>query len=151
MEISAQAVNELRQRTGVGLMTAKKALQEAAGNMEKALASLKAQGAEVASKKEGRLAGEGLVDSYTHSGRISAMVEVNCETDFVARNNEFRAFVHDVAMQVASMAPQTVDELYDSPFIKDESKTIRELRNELVQKIGENIQIKRFVRFELGE
>jgi elongation factor Ts len=150
MEIKAEQVKELRERTGVAMMDAKKALVEAGGDMEKAIAHLKEKGAAVAEKKAGRSAGEGVVETYTHNGRISVVVEVNCETDFVARNPEFREFAHDVAMQIASMNPAGVDELYEQPFIKDSGKTIRELRNALVQKIGENIQIKRFVRFELG-
>lgn len=150
MDIKAAHVKELRERTGVGLMDAKKALVEAGGDMDKAIAALKARGAAVADKKADRTAGEGIVESYTHANRISVIVEVNCETDFVARNPEFREFAHEVAMQIASMAPATVDDLYEQPFIKDPGKTIRELRNELVHKIGENIQIRRFVRFELG-
>ncbi len=150
MTITAEQVKELRERTGVGLMDAKKVLVEVDGDMDKAIAALKERGAAVAAKKADRSAGEGIVESYTHANRISTLVEVNCETDFVARNPEFKAFAHDVAMQVASMAPSSVDELYEQPFIKDPSKTIRDLRNDLVHKIGENIQIKRFVRFELG-
>lgn len=151
MEINAQAVMELRNRTGVGMMEAKKALVQAGGDMEQAIAGLKAKGAEVATKKSSRAAGEGVVESYIHAGKIGVMVEVNCETDFVARNPEFKTFAHEVALQIASMGPSSVDELYDSPYIKDPNKTIREFRNELVQKIGENIQIKRFIRYELGE
>lgn len=150
MEIKAAQVKELRERTGAGMMEAKKALVEAGGDINKAIEALRARGAAVADKKADRQASEGIIESYTHGNRISAVVEVNCETDFVARNPEFREFAHNVAMQVASMAPASVDELYEQPFIKDSSKTIRELRNELVHKIGENIQIRRFVRFELG-
>ncbi len=150
MTISAEQVKELRQRTGVGLMDAKRALEATAGDMDKAIAALKEKGAAVAEKKAGRIAAEGVVETYVHAGRISTMVEVNCETDFVARNPEFKTFAHDVAMQIASMAPASIDDLYEQSFIKDPSKTIRDLRNALVQKIGENIQIKRFTRFELG-
>lgn len=150
MDIKASDVKELRERTGVGMMEAKKALVAADGNMDKAIAALREKGAAVADKKSDRTTAEGVVESYVHGGRISVMVEVNCETDFVARNPEFREFAHDVAMQIASMAPASVDELYEQPFIKNSSQTIRELRNTLVQKMGENIQIKRFVRFELG-
>lgn len=150
MEIKASDVKELREMTGVGMMDAKKALVEAGGDMQKAVDTLKAKGAAVAQKKADRATGEGIVETYVHGGRISVMVEVNCETDFVARNPEFKEFAHDVAMQIASMNPASVDELYEQPFIKDSGHTIRELRNGLVQKIGENIQIRRFVRFELG-
>lgn len=150
MEIKASNVKELRERTGIGIMDAKKALIEAGGDMGKALSALKAKGAAVAAKKSGRQASEGVIKSYTHGNRIGAIVEVNCETDFVARNPEFQQFAYDVAMQVASMGPQSVDDLYEQPFIKDSSQTIRDLRNGLVQKMGENIQIKRFIRFDLG-
>lgn len=150
MEIKAADVKELRERSGVGMMEAKKALVEAGGDMEKAAQALREKGAAVAEKKSDRSAAEGVVESYTHGGRISVVVEVNCETDFVARNPEFREFAHDVAMQIASMKPASVDELYEQPFIKNSSMTIRELRNSLVQKIGENIQIRRFIRYELG-
>ncbi len=150
MDIKATEVNELRKRTGIGLMDAKKALIEANGDMDKAIEALKAKGAAVAAKKSDRSTGEGMVETYIHAGRIGVMVEVNCETDFVARNEEFRGFAHDVAMQIASMAPASVDDLYEQPFIKDSSRTIRDLRYDLVQKIGENIQVSRFIRYELG-
>lgn len=150
MDIKAQDVMELRERTGVGMMAAKKALVEAEGNMDKAIQALKEKGAEVAAKKADRATSEGVVETYIHAGRIAVMVEVNCETDFVARNDDFKVFAHDVAMQIASMNPTSVDELYEQPFIKESSKTIRQLRNDLVQKIGENIQIRRFTRYTLG-
>ncbi len=150
MEITAAQVKELRERTGVGMMEAKKALVAVDGNMDKAIAALKEKGAAVADKKSDRSTSEGVVETYIHAGRIGVMVEVNCETDFVARNEDFKAFAHDVAMQIASMAPESVDALYEQPFVKDSSHTIRELRNALVQKIGENIQISRFIRYTLG-
>lgn len=150
MAIKASQVKELRAKTGVGLMAAKKALQEAAGDMAKAMAALRAEGAAVAMKKADRAAGEGIIESYVHANRIGVVVEVNCETDFVARNDEFKNFAHAVAMQIVSMAPSTVDELYEQPYIKEPSQTIRQLRAELVQKTGENVQIRRFSRYELG-
>jgi elongation factor Ts len=150
MEIKASQVKELRERSGVGMMDAKKALVEAGGDMDKAIAALKEKSIKVAAKKSDRAASEGIVETYTHGNRIGVTVEVNCETDFVARNPEFKEFAHDVAMQIASMNPSSVDDLYEEPFIKDSSLTIRELRNNIVQKMGENIQIKRFIRFELG-
>lgn len=150
MEIKAQDVKELRERTGVGMMDAKKTLVESNGDMDKAIEALKAKGAAVAAKKSDRSTGEGLVETYIHANRIGVMVEVNCETDFVARNPEFKEFARDVAMQIASMAPASVDDLYEQPFIKNPSQTIRELRNTLVQKMGENVQITRYMRYELG-
>lgn len=150
MDIKAETVKRLRQRTGSGVMAAKTALIEADGDMAKAAAALKAKGAATADKKAGQATRQGLVESYTHGNRISAVVEINCQTDFVARNPEFKEFAHQVALQIASMAPDSVDSLYEQPYIKDPSQTVRDLRNSLIQKVGENIQIKRFVRFELG-
>lgn len=150
MEIKAKDVMELRELTGVGMMDAKKALVEAGGDKNKAIEALRAKGAAVAEKKADRATGEGVVETYIHGNRIGVMVEINCETDFVARNEDFKVFAHDVAMQIASMNPATVDDLYEQPFIKESSKSIRDLRNDLVQKIGENIQIRRFIRYSLG-
>lgn len=150
MDIKAKDVMELRERTGVGMMDAKKALVEAGGDMDKAIDALKAKGAAVAAKKSDRATSEGTIETYVHAGRIGVMVEINCETDFVARNPEFKDFARDVAMQIASMAPESVDALSEQAFIKNPSQTMNDLRNTLIQKVGENVQIKRFTRYELG-
>jgi elongation factor Ts len=197
MEVTATMIKDLRERTGAGMSDCKKALTETGADMDKAIDYLRAKGLAKAAKKAGREATEGLVYSYIHgNGRIGVLIEVNCETDFVARNEDFVGFTRDVAMQIAAMAPQFVrkDEvsedvvarerevlmakaketgkpepviakmvdgqiskwmkeicLLDQSFVKDPDKTIETLQSELIAKIGENIKIRRFVRFELGE
>ena len=201
MEVTVNSIKDLRERTGAGMADCKKALTEVGGDMDKAIDYLRAKGLAKAAKKAGREATEGAVVSYIHAnGRIGVLVEINCETDFVARNEDFVAFTKDVAMQIAAMAPQYVRKeevptdaiekekavliakakedpkmagkpeamlakitegqvtkwmkeicLLDQPFVKDDSKTIDQLLQALIAKIGENIKIRRFVRFELGE
>ena len=200
-EVTATLIKDLRERTGAGMADCKKALTEVGGDMDKAIDYLRTKGLAKAAKKAGREATEGLVVSYIHGGgRIGVLVEVNCETDFVARNEDFQSFTREVAMQIAAMAPQFVrkDEvpatalehergvlvakakedpknankpeqvlqkitegqlskwlkeicLLDQAWVKDDSKTIEQVQQELIAKIGENIKIRRFVRFELGE
>jgi elongation factor Ts len=164
VEISSTAVKELREKTGAGVMDCKKALQEANGDFDRAVEVLRERGAMMLAKKLEREANQGIIDTYIHAGgRIGAMVELNCETDFVARTEDFRALAHDIAMQVAAMSPKYVrpDEVADGdseaehvlltqPFIKDSKRTIEQLIHEGVSKLGENIQIRRFVRFEVG-
>lgn len=167
MEVSASQVKELRERTGAGVMECKRALVEAGGNPQKAVEILERQGLARAEKKAGRVASQGLVDCYIHAGgRIGAMVEVNCETDFVARTDDFRALAHDIAMQVAATAPKYVAKsdvpesevdranelaLLAQPFIKEPGVTIEDLIKRYVAKIGEAIRVRRFARYELGE
>ena len=196
MAITAEQVKELRDRTGAGIMDCKKILTEAEGNMDKAIELLKQKGMAKAAKKAGRVAAEGLVESYIHNGKYGSLVEVNSETDFVATNDEFKSFVKDIAMHVAAAAPQYVKRedvpasvveaekkaqmqkaieegkpeaiaekivegrmnkfyseicLLDQPFVKDPDKTVGQLLTELIAKIGENIVIRRFVRYERGE
>lgn len=196
MAITAAMVKELRQTTGAGMMDCKKALQDTDGNMEKAVEVLREKGLAKAAKKSGRIAAEGLVESYIHGGRIGVLVEVNSETDFVAKNDEFKQFVKDVAMQVAASNPQyirreeicqeainkekeilrhqalnegkpekIVDKmvegriekyykevcLLEQPFIRDPEISIQDLLNQKIAKIGENLSIRRFARFEVGE
>jgi elongation factor Ts len=197
MEVNATMIKDLRERTGAGMSDCKKALTEVGGDMEKAIDYLRAKGLAKAAKKAGREATEGLVTSYIHGGgRIGVLVEVNCETDFVARNEDFVGFTKEVALQIAAMNPQFVrkDEvsadvvarerdvlvakaketgkpepviqkmvegqiskwmkeicLLDQAWVKDPDKTIEQLQQELIAKIGENIRVRRFVRFELGE
>ncbi len=165
MEISAAAVRALREETGAGVMECRRALEEAAGDLEKAKDILRQSGLARAEQRTGRLARQGLVDTYLHAGgRIGALVEVNCETDFVARTDDFRELAHNVAMQVAATNPrylsleeapagETVDEaecLLLQPFIKDPSKNVKDIVTDVIAKTGENIQIRRFARFELG-
>ena len=163
MDISAATVKELREKTGAGVMDCKRALQESNGDMEKAAEALRQRGLTKHTKLAGRAANQGLIESYIHTGgRIGALVELNCETDFVARTDEFRTLAREIAMQVASMDPKTVggmsdeeasdDEtaLLDQSYIRDPSKTIRDIIRETIGKVGENIQVSRFSRFEVG-
>ncbi len=195
--VEASVVKELRERTGAGMMDCKKALTESNGDMEKAIEILREKGLAAAAKKAGRIASEGIVDAYIHGGgRIGVLIEVNSETDFVAKNEEFRQFVKDMAMQVAAANPlyvrreevdphviekereiyraQALNEgkpekivdkmvegrvekyykeicLLEQPFIKDTDRTVKDVLNGMIAKIGENISIRRFVRFEKGE
>ncbi len=160
-------VKELRDKTGSGIMDAKKALEQSQGDMEAAVKELSAQGLATALKKSGRATLEGVVQSYIHTGnRIGAMVEVNCETDFVARTDQVQQLARDLAMQVAAMSPVYVSRgdapddgadvpeeqvLAEQQFIKDPSKTVGELVTETIARVGENIRIRRIVRFELGD
>ncbi len=159
-------VKELRDASGSGVMDAKRALEEANGDMDQAAAILRERGLAAAAKRAERETSQGVVDTYIHAGgRIGALVEVNCETDFVANTDEFRKLVHEVAMQVAAMNPAVVsaderepgleggdDEvaLLSQPWVKDASKTIGELVQDSMAKTGENIRVRRFARFELG-
>jgi elongation factor Ts len=194
--ITADAVRELRERTGAGMMDCKNALTEAEGDVEKAVALLRERGLAAAARKAGREAREGLVGSYIHTGgRVGVLIEVNCETDFVARTDEFQRLVRDLAMQVAGLAPLYVEPdrvpadvleakrtelladesvqkkpehiraqivegqlrkwlsqvtLYEQPF-RDEERTVRDLITERIATIGENIRVRRFTRYALGE
>ena len=197
MDIPASLVKQLREQTSAGLMDCKTALKESEGDIEKAIDYLRVKGLAKAQKKSDRETSEGTVLSYIHPGnRIGVLVEVSCETDFVARTDEFQGFVRDVAMQVAATAPlgvgrdevpsevvekergvfrtQALEEgkpekildkiiegriekfytencLLDQPYIKDDSKTVQDLLNEIISKLGENIKIARFARFQIGQ
>lgn len=196
MSITASTVKELRERTGAGMMDCKKALVETNGDIEKAIDLLREKGLSQAAKKSGRIASEGLVDAYIHGGRIGVLVEVNSETDFVAKTDEFKEFVKDIAMQIAAANPKYISReevpaeeiererevltqqaknegkpdhiiekmvegrivkyyeqvcLLDQHFIKDPDVKIQDLLNEKIAKIGENLKIRRFERFEVGE
>ncbi len=196
-EITTQMIKELREKTGAGIVDCKKALQEAGGDIEKAVEILRKKGAAKAAKKAERATAEGIVVSYIHAGgKVGALVELNCETDFVARTEDFKALGHEIAMQVAAMAPEYVSReevpaeivekekevlkeqalaegkpehivekivegrlskffsekcLLEQPWIKDDSKTIQDLLTEYITKLGENIKVKRFCRFEVGK
>lgn len=143
-------IAELREQTGMGLMDVKKALDEADGNKGKALELLKERGAQIMAKKSDRTAAEGVIEGYVHGGKIGVMVEINCETDFVARGDDFKNFAKDVAMQIASMAPETVEALLEQDFIKG-GGTVADYLSTVTGKLGERIVIKRFVRYMLGE
>ena len=193
-EITAALVKELRERTGAGMMDCKKALAATEGDMDKAIDFLREKGLAAAAKKAGRIAAEGLVESYIHGGgRIGVLVEVNCETDFVAKTDAFKSLVKDIAMHIAAANPSYLEVpaaelehekmvlseqarnegkpekiiekmvtgriekyykevcLLEQPFVKDPDKTISDLITESIAKIGENIAIRRFTRYQLGE
>ena len=158
-------VKDLREQTGAGIMDCRNALNSCEGNVEKAIEILKAKGLAKAEKRAQRATAAGLVETYIHTaGRIGAMVEVNCETDFVARTDQFKEMAHCLAMQVAAMAPvcvakedapegkEVADEacLLLQPYIKDPTKLIKDVIAETIAKTGENIKVRRFTRFELG-
>lgn len=164
--ISADMVRELRQRTGAGVMDCKRALEDAEGNMSKAEEALKAKGVALALKKADRQTGQGLIEAYIHPGsKIGVLLEINCETDFVARTEDFRELAHDLAMQVAAMNPLYVRPedmpseaeldpkqacLMAQPFIREPSRAVGDVITAVIAKVGENIRVRRFARFELG-
>jgi len=151
-KIDPKEVQRLRTETNAGVMDCKRALEDASGDYEQAKALLKQRGLEKVAKKSDREANEGVVSSYIHSGgRIGALVELSSETDFVARGEEFQKLALEVAMQVAAMDPKTVDELLAQAYIRDASKTIKDLVTALAVSVGENVQVRRFQRFALGE
>lgn len=197
MEININMIKELREKSGAGMMDCKKALTENNGDLEKSMNWLREKGIASAAKKSGRVAAEGIVDAYIHAnGRIGVLLEVNIETDFAAKNEKFKTFVKDVAMQIAAMNPKWVSQdmvpqsdidrekeimrnkalnegkpekivdrivegglkkfydencLLNQAFVKDESKTVESLLKEMIATIGENISIRRFARYEMGE
>lgn len=167
MNIPTESIKELRTKSGAGVMECRNALLQAEGQIEKALDILKQQSLVKVEKKKSRTAAQGLIESYVHTGgRIAALVELNCETDFVARTSEFKQLAHDIAMQIAAMCPQyvtaedipadsgleaTTAALLSQPFIRDQAVTIKDLINQTIAKTGENIKISRFVRYEVGE
>jgi elongation factor Ts len=196
-QITAAMVKELREATGAGVLEAKKALETSEGNFDKAVDLLREKGAARAQKRSGREANEGLIEMYSHpGGRIGVMLEINCETDFVARNETFQTLAHDVALHIAALSPQYVSReqvdpealdreisvlrkqaeaegkpanivdkivegrlkkfyeemvLLEQPFVKDDSKTVKDIVTEAISTTGENIVIRRFARFALGE
>lgn len=152
MANSKDHVKRLREETGAGVMDCKKALDEAKGDFERAKALIKERGLAKAKEKSDREANEGVVEAYVHAGgRIGAMVELSSETDFVARNPDFKGLAKEIAMQVAAMDPTSVDQLLEQPYIRDASKTIGELVTTIAASTGENVRVKRFKRFELGQ
>jgi elongation factor Ts len=160
MPSTTELIKELREKTGAGIMECKKAIDDAVGDLTRAEQLIKERGLAMAEKKAGREAGQGLIDSYIHAGRIGAMVELNCETDFVARTDDFKTLAREIAMQVAATNPTRISSqevstdgdlpLLDQPYIRDASRTIQDLLNETIARVRENIVVRRFARFELG-
>ncbi len=167
MKIPTDRIKELREQSGAGIMECRNALLEVEGDIKKAFQILKQRSLLKAKKKRKRSAFQGLIEAYIHTGgRIGAMVEVNCETDFVARTDEFKELAHNLAMQIAAQDPQFISDkevpegtdieaqaacLLLQPFIKDTNMTVQDIINEAIAKVGENIKISRFARFELGQ
>src|SRR5438270_10201469 len=159
MAATTQQIKELREKTGAGIMECKRAIDEG-GSIEGAEKLLKEWGLATATKKAGREASQGLIESYVHAGRIGALIELNCETDFVARTDDFRTLAREIAMQVAATNPSRVSgqeasadgdvPLLDQPYIRDPGKTVQDLVNETIAKVRENIVITRVARFEVG-
>jgi len=145
----ATDIQKLRELTGAGVMICKKALDEAGGVFDRAVALVKEQGFKRAAEKEGRETKAGLVKAYVHNDRVGALLELNCETDFVARSDPFRELAHSLAMQIVAMNPKDIDELLAESYVKDESVVINDLVNGVILKTGENIKVGRFVRYEL--
>lgn len=144
-------VKKLRSETGAPVMQAKKALEEAGGNFSKAKKILKKKGIEAAKKKSERSVCNGLIYSYIHPGsRVGVLLEINCETDFVAITDDFIKLTKEVALQVAGMDPKSVEELLKQEYIRDPGRKVSDLVNEVIAKTGENIKIRRFIRYELG-
>ena len=145
-----ELVKQLREESGISVSECKKVLEEAGGNLEKARGLLLQRGKQLAAKKEAREVGEGIIEAYVHpTGKTAALIDLRCETDFVARSEEFKKLAHELALQAASMNPASVEELLSQPYIRDPGKTIKDLLIESIAKIGENIVIKRVSRFEI--
>jgi elongation factor Ts len=142
-------IKRLREETGAGIMDAKRALQEAGGEYNKAIDVLKQKGVLKAGKKAGRTTGVGYLESYIHSGRVGVLLELRSETDFVTRSEPFRELAKNIAMHIAAMAPEDVESLLAQPYVRDDSKTINELLVETIAKTGENMAIERFCRYEI--
>jgi elongation factor Ts len=150
-DISIDEIKRLRQLTGVGITDAKKALQDAGGDFDKALEEMRQKGLTKAEKRGEREARSGLIGSYVHDGRIGVLVEVNCETDFVAKTDEFKELVKDLTLHIAASEPKDETELLEQPFVKDPGKTVGDVVKEANAKLGENIVVRRFSRLALGE
>ncbi|HVT01641.1 MAG TPA: translation elongation factor Ts [Patescibacteria group bacterium] len=151
MTVDVALIKQLREKTGAGVADCREALEASSNDIKKAEEYLKKKGFEKAAKKGDRETNYGLVESYVHQGRVGVLVEVLCETDFVARTDEFKQLAHEVAMQIASMNPKDSKALLKQEYIRDPQKTIQDLVTEVIAKLGENITIGRLSRFELGK
>jgi len=144
-----EQIQKLREITGAGVMECKKALQEANGDFDKAILIIHEQGLIKAEKKKERTTGAGVLESYVHNERVGVLFELRCETDFVGRSKEFRELAHDLAMQIAAMDPADVEDLLKQMYIKDETLTVEDLIKRVIAKLGENIRVERFCRYEI--
>lgn len=149
MNISLDLLKKLRDETSVGVADCRQALEDTSGDYEKAKKLLRERGLEKAAKREGKETSQGIIESYVHNGRVGVLVDLRCETDFVARTDEFKHLAHELALQVVSMNPKNVTELLKSPYIRDTNTTIETLVKHVVAKVGENITISGFRRMSL--
>lgn len=163
MAVSIDQIKALREETGAGVMDCRSALEQVDGDLDAAREILREKGISTAAKRADRATGQGLIESYIHGGRIGVLVDLRCETDFVARTEPFKELAHDIAMQVASMQPAAISAdqldgedaeataLLDQPFIRDAGQTIADRINDVIASVGEKIEVARFVRYEVGE
>jgi elongation factor Ts len=151
MQVNLSDLKKLREETSAGVSDCRQALEDAGGDYKKAKDLLMKRGLEKAAKKEGKETSQGIIESYVHGGRVGVLVEMRSETDFVARNEEFKKLAHEIALQVAAMEPKNVSELLESPYIRDASLTIGQLVKQTIAKVGENITVAKFTRIALGE
>jgi elongation factor Ts len=151
MAVNVEDIKKLREETGAGIAACREALEESEGDMVKAKDVLRKKGLDKADSKSDREVNAGVVESYSHGGRVGVLVEVLCETDFVAKTDDFKTLAHEIALQIASMRPDTVEELMGQDYIRDGSVKISDLVKSAISKLGENIQIGKFARIELGK
>lgn len=151
MNITVDQIKQLREETGAGIADCKDALKESGGDFQKAKKWLKQKGLDKASQKQEREVKAGMIEVYSHNGKIGVLVEVMCETDFVARTQDFKDLAHELALQIASMNPSSVEDLVSQEYIRDNSMTVNQLVKGVIGKLGENIQVGRFERIALGE
>ena len=144
-----ELVKQLRNETGAGVMDCRKALEEAQGDLDKAREIIQEKGLLKATKRAGRNTGAGVLESYIHNNRVGVLLELRCETDFVARSNEFKNLAHDLVMHIAALNPKDLETLLEQPFVKDDSQTIDQLVKGVAAKTGENTQIEKFCRYEI--
>jgi|SRR3989338_7998887 len=147
--MQATDIQKLRETTGAGVMDCKRALEEASGDFDKAVSLIHEKGITKVEKRAGRNTRAGLIESYVHNERIGVLVELRTETDFVARSEPFRELAHSLAMQIAAMAPEDAETLLGQSYIKDESRTVKDLVNTVMAKVGENVQVGKFYRIEI--
>jgi elongation factor Ts len=147
--MNKENLQKLRDETGAGVMDCKKALEKADGDMEKAKEIIKEKGMIIADKKSDRKTGAGFLKTYVHNNRVGVLMEIRTETDFAIKSDPFQTLAHELAMQIAAMGPEDIDELLEQPFIKDETQTVQDIVKEAIAEVGENINIERFARYEV--
>lgn len=149
MSLSAADIQKIRLATGAGVMDCKKALEDSAGDFDAAVSLIRERGLVKAEKKSDRAATAGLIESYVHNNRVGVLMEINCETDFVAKTDQFRELSHNLVMHIAAMNPADIDEFSAQPYVKDQSLTIEQLIKNTIASLGENIKVGKFIRYEL--